>query len=82
MSKARATGKTNRPTVLMIRVLGYVRDGEGVYADCHGMSEHGGRARCFSAMLRRGLLAFDGDGYLTITDAGWSALRKADKKIG
>lgn len=63
-----------KPSRLMMKVLRDVASGNGTHQDCRGRSEYGGRARCFSAMLRRGLLRWDGEGHLRIGEAGLKLL--------
>ena len=46
-------------TPLMTRVLFDVRDGLGTHYRCHGRSQHGGRSRVLTALIRRGLLTRD-----------------------
>jgi len=40
----------------MLQVLRDVVEGRGTHFNCHGLSEHGGRARILCALQRRGVM--------------------------
>jgi hypothetical protein len=66
------TGRRDRLSPQMRRVLGYMSRGESAWTDCRGRSYHAGRLAAINALKRRGLVRWDDD--LEITDAGLAAV--------
>lgn len=73
---AKEKGKSVRVSPLALQILKDVIDGLGTGQNCHGQSEHGGRASIVFSLQRKGFL----DWNLNITEAGKELVKKRWKK--